>query len=231
VTVSVLVPWRPDGTDRDQAWAYVSRWWAQQHPSWQMVTGTCPDGPWRKAVAVADALTKADGDVLVVADADVVCDRVVEAVEAVAGGSPWAIPHREVRRLTRSASQAVYGGAPLEHRLGGLTQSAYVGYEGGGILVLPRETYQRVPLDPRFAGWGAEDEAWALALRTVVGEHWRGRADLWHLWHEPQQRLNRHVGSQPSHALLVRYQFAAKDGPDAISRLLNEFNPAPMEAT
>lgn len=229
-TVSVLVPWRPDGADRDLAWVYVSQWWAANHPDWQVATGSCPEGPWRKALAVADALSRANGDLLAICDADVVCDGIDAAVQAVVDGAPWAIPHRKVRRLTRSASQAVYVGAPLEHRLGGLAQQPYGGYEGGGMTVLRRETYERVPLDPRFAGWGQEDEAWALSLRVLTGKPWRGRSDLWHLWHEPQPRLNRYVGSRPSQALLVRYQRAAKGGPDEMRRLLAEFATTTMEA-
>lgn len=225
--VSVLVPWRPDGGDRDRAWEYVARWWAAQHPGWQVVTGCCHAGPWVKAEAVADALTRADGDMLVVADADVVCPGVGDAAHAVAGGAAWAVPHELVFRLTRDATQAVHDGAPLDGRHD-LTQPPYQGYPGGGITVLPRETYRQIPLDPRFTGWGQEDSAWSLALATLTGTRWRGNAPLWHLWHEPQARLNRHVGSKPSQALLVRYQAAAKDGPQAMAALLGEI-PTPAE--
>lgn len=228
--VSVLVPWRGGDPDRERAWGHVQQWWAAQHPGWQVVTGACP-GPWRKALAVADALTRADGELLVIADADVICEGIGAAVDAVASGSPWAIPHGKVHRLTESASRAVYAGAPLEHRLGGLAQHPYQGYEGGGMVVLTRDAHQQAPLDPRFSGWGGEDEAFALTLRTLAGEPWRGTSDLWHLHHEPQQRLNRHVGSQQSLALLVRYQMAAKAGPAAVRRLIDEFATTTVEAT
>lgn len=76
-TVSVVVPYRPDRGFRDAAWAYVRRWWATTHPDWRVVTGDAPHGgPWVKALAVADALPRATGDLLVIADADVVCDGV-----------------------------------------------------------------------------------------------------------------------------------------------------------
>ncbi|MFY1686491.1 NTP transferase domain-containing protein [Plantactinospora sp. WMMB782] len=220
--VSVLVPYRGDGGHRDRAWVWLRKWWAEQHPTWQVVLGSCPSGPWMKAHAVNDALTRADGDILVVADADVWCDGLTLAVDAVRAGAPWAVPHGLVHRLSEQATAAVVAGATPGPRLGGYAQRPYQGYEGGGIVVLTRHAYQRVPLDPRFAGWGGEDEAWALALGTVLGRRWRGTAPLWHAWHEPQKRLNRHVGSQPSQALLVRYQYAAKDGKRAMRKLLAE---------
>jgi hypothetical protein len=221
--ISVLVPYRGDGSHRDRVWGWVSRWWASNHPQWQIVTGTCPDGPWIKAVAVADALARAHGGLLVLADADVICDDIGLAVEAVEQGAPWAMPHGKVHRLTEGSSTAVIAGAGPCPALSGLDRKPYRGYEGGGLTVLPRAAYERVPLDPRFAGWGSEDEAVALAWGALLGRRWRGIAPLWHLWHPPQPRLNKHVGSVESNALLVRYQYAAKDGPVAMRSLIDEF--------
>lgn len=224
MTVSVLIPWRPDGRHRDQAWAWVRRWWSATHPDWQLVAGTCLGGPWVKATAAGNALAQADGDILVIADADVICHGVDEAVEAVRRGAPWAVPHGKVYRLTAEATAAVLGGAKPASVAQCTTQPPYMGIGGGGITVLPRDVYERVPLDPRFVGWGGEDESWALALGAMAGKHWRGTAPLFHLWHESQPRLNRHVGSAASRALHVRYQYASQDGPAAMRALLAEFH-------
>lgn len=220
--VSVVVPYRSDGGHRDRAWRWIRNWWATEHPDWQVVHGRCPDGPWVKALAVTDALVRADGDLLVVADADVYCDGVTAAVEAVQAGAAWAVPHCLVHRLSESATAAVFGGATPGPALGGYVRKPYKGVEGGGMAVLPRSLYEQVPLDPRFAEWGQEDESFGLALTAVGGRRWRGTANLWHLWHEPMPRLNQHVGTAENHALHVRYQYAAQDGPDAVRALLDE---------
>lgn len=220
--VSVIVPYRPDGGHRDRAWQWVRRWWAIEHPDWQVITGTCPDGPWVKALAVGDALTRADGDILVIADADVFTEGARMAVDAVRNGAPWAVPHGLVCRLSESATAAVLGGAMPGTALGGYARKPYTGIEGGGMTVLPRDLYERVPLDSRFENWGQEDESHGLSLTTVAGRRWRGTAPLWHLHHEPQARLNRHVGSAAGRALHVRYQYAAQDGPAAMRALLAE---------
>lgn len=225
-SVSVVVPWRADGGHRDRAWTWVQARWTELHPTWQIVVGEPPDGPWCKAAAVADALTKADGSILVVADADVWCDATRAAVEAVHRSVQWAIPHGKVYRLTEDATNGVLAGEARPAPAAGLDRTPYVGVEGGGLVVLHRDTYRQTPLDRRFVGWGQEDESWGLALRTVVGPPWRGVAPLWHLWHPPQPRLNQHVGSQPGRALHVRYQCAARDGVDAMRALLAETAPA-----
>jgi hypothetical protein len=223
VTVSVLVPWRPDGAHRDAAWAWVSRRWADRHPDWQVVVGVAPDGPWCKALAVADALDRADGDLLVIADADVWCDGVGQAVTAVQGGAPWAVPHGKVHRLTAPATALVLEGTDPAAIVGGLARGRYGGVEGGGMAVLTRALYEQAPIDPRFRSWGQEDESWGAALTVVAGKRWRGVTPLWHLWHPPEPRLNQHVGNATSWALHVRYQVASRSQ-EAMRRLLAEIN-------
>lgn len=220
MTVTVVVPWRPDGRHRDAAWSWVSARWRDAFPGWQLLQGAAPAGPWCKAAAVADALPDAAGEVLVVADADVWCDGVQAAVDAVASGAGWAVPHLRVHRLTEAATTAVLDGAPLEDRLP-LAQRPYTGFAGGGMTVLPRAVYDEVPLDPRFAGWGQEDEAWALALTCLAGDPWRGSAPLWHLWHPPQDRQSRRWGSPASQDLWRRYH-AARSDPSVMRAVLAE---------
>lgn len=212
MTVSVLVPWRPGCRHRDAAWQWVSARWAKHFPTWQVVRGVHDVGPWCKAEAVADALHQADGDMLVIADADVWTDpRSVElAVANVrAGVRPWAVPHQDVRRLTEGATGAVLGGTSPSV-LTKVERRPYLGIEGGGMVVLPRTLYNEVPLDTRFRGWGGEDEAWGIALHTIAGYRWRGLTPLYHLWHPPQDRLNKHIGSRPSNELRVRYTYASR---------------------
>jgi len=87
-------------------------------------------------------------------------------------------------------------------------------------MALRRDLYEQVPIDPRFVGWGQEDQAWHLALRRIAGMGVRGRADLWHLWHPPQPRLSRQTGSETSAELLHRYQRA--NTAQAMSALIGE---------
>lgn len=248
-TVSVLVPYRgDDGGPRDRAWEYVRRWWEDSCPGWQIKQGACQPGPWVKASAVAEALARSDGDILVCADSDVLCDGVKAAVEAVqSGAARWAVPHRRVYRLTPAATERVLAGEPMpEPAPGGPARPAarsahqrrrsrewrapdfagiHTGAVGGGLTVLPRALYEEIPLDPRYAGWGQEDTSWGDALTVLAGKPWRGEAPLYHLYHPPQERLSRTIGSLDGIALRRRYRAAMSD-PEAMRALLAEARAA-----
>lgn len=215
--VTVVVPWRGGCPHREAAWEWLQDWYARTHPDWQVIAtgdgGTT--GPWCKAGAVAAALPAADGAVIVVADADVVCGGLRTAVEVVASGShPWAMPHNGVYRLTPAATATVLAGGEFPDVRGprslirGHIAEFHRGVPGGGLVVLPRAGWDVAPLDFRFSGWGQEDLAWGWALTRILGGPWRGTAPLLHLWHPPQPRATRATGSTESMELWARYRRA-----------------------
>lgn len=195
--VGLLVPWRPGDAHREAAWSLLKAHHLAAGRT--VIEGGC-DGPWRKAVAIADALSRSTADLLVIHDADVLTDGLDEGIAAVHGGAAWAVPHWRVHRLAEGQQPG-----------GVLAQPAYPGYAGGGITVIRRDVYEDCPLDPRFAGWGQEDESLALALECLHGKPWRGSADLWHWWHPPQPRQSRVVGSDESKALHRLYKNSARN--------------------
>jgi len=212
----VVIPFAGECPYRRRALDHV----AARYP-WPVIVA--PGGePWIKAHAVMAAVEATDAEIIVVADADVWSDGTPAAVEAVASGAAWAIPHRGVFRLTEAASAAYIAGAPLEGLE--LAERAYLGWEGGGVVVALRETLLDVPMDPHFIGWGCEDEAWALALNLLAGHRWRGKSQLAHLWHPPQPRTDRRQGSPANFARLRRY-VAARHDPAAMRALLTEAEP------
>ena len=204
MSVAVVIPWRDGCSHRRRALEFVDGFWSARHPGWPVVYGEHPDGDWCKAIAVANALDHTSADMLVIADADVYCDGLAVAVECC---QTWAVPHRMLHRLDETATADLYAtGAPGPGR----TEKPYVGHAGGGIVVIRRDVYESCPLDPRFVGWGQEDDAWAHALTTLFGLPWRGSADLFHLWHPPQERLSRTTGSRDGRILYRRYRNAAR---------------------
>lgn len=212
VSVSVVVPYRPDSGARDLNWEFLRGLWADHFPNWEVVTGDCASSGWVKAEAVADALSRAHGDVIAVCDADVWCEGVADAVRQVEScGARWAIPHLTVHRLTQVAT--------MELRTSGddfsydFDEPPYEGVPGGGMFVMRRAAYEAAPLDRRFRGWGQEDQSAGLAWTTLYGLPWRGIDPLWHLWHPPMERANRVVGSMESRALWERYRSANHNRP------------------
>lgn len=172
-------------------------------------------GEWCKAVGVNAAAARSFADVLVVADADVWTTNLQVAVDAVDDGAPWVIPHKLVHRLTETATGALLAG----HVATETCEQPYVGIQGGGIVVLPRLTLLDVPMDERFVGWGQEDQSWGVALHYLTGPAVRFDAGLLHLWHPPQPRQDRKVGSEAGRRLHREYLKARPD-PVAIRSIL-----------
>lgn len=214
--VQVIVPWRGGCPHRESALAWVlDRYEAL---GLEVTLAPAPAGPWIKAHAVTPAIEASDAELVVVADADVWSDGILAALLAL-NERPWAVPHQLVLRLTEAATAAVTAGAdPLVQPL---EEKPYRGVAGGGILVARRDVLLDVPLDPRFVGWGGEDHALGYALTALHGNPWRGTAPLIHLWHPPQDRLTRRVGSRAGDRLKRRYQ-AARGNPRRMRTLVEE---------
>jgi hypothetical protein len=207
--VVVIVPWGGGCPHRERAWRWARERWRGLLAAAEPVLAPAPPGPWCKAAAAMPTVQRARAEIVCVADADVWCDGVSEAIAAVEAGATWAVPHDQIYRLTEAATAAVLAGA--DWRGLELDRFPYQGRWGGGIVVARRQTLLDVPLDPRFTGWGQEDESWGVALHFLAGEAWRGTAPLVHLWHPPQDRLTPKTGSLEGKALWRRYLAARAD--------------------
>jgi hypothetical protein len=220
VTVSVVVPWSPGCPHRERAWAFV-----RDRYDLEVIEGSSPPGPYNRAAAILDGAAKATGDLLVIADADVFLAGPLDESIAHTEQAGWAVPHRLIHRLSRTSTEQVYAGADWH----GLPLSddnrqdskPYQGNETGTLLVIRRDVLEQAPPDPRFVGWGQEDNAWGYALRCLIGPPWRGTADLVHLWHPPQPRTSRVTGNPENRALLNRYR-QARRSPKRMAELIRE---------
>lgn len=225
---TVVIPWRPSDEHRQRALDHVLAHYAENHPDYAVVLAElAASEPWSKGRAVA-SIDMDPAEIMVIADADVLVapQSLRDAVRAISDGAVWAMPHYTVRRLSRESTALVYAGAdPVGLPLStDNTRDAkpYRAIEGGGIVALAHHTYLDVPLDPRFVGWGQEDESWSCALRTLAGAPAKFSADIHHLWHPPQPRKSRTVGSNEGDALALWYR-RAKKKPEAMRALIDEF--------
>lgn len=224
MTAAVFIPYACTDPWREQAAVAVATQYRAM--GLDVTIGGC-DPPWRKAVAVANALDGSTADVLVVADADCLCDGVPAAIAAVEDGCAWAVPHDLVHRLDDVATLDVYQGTPPEATRG-RAQRPYRGFAGGGIVVLSRTVWDTCPLDPRFEGWGSEDSSWAVALEALYGRPWRGTSDLYHLFHPPAPKQLHRWGNRDNRALEIRYRRAAHAGRRHVLDLLREAKAVPV---
>lgn len=232
--VTVVIPWAGNDPDRLAARTWTMRQYLATHRDWRIVTSPAEplEGPWSKGRAVRKLIDAVDPQgILVIADSDVFCQGIeisVGSIKLQGRYCQWSRPHNLVCRFNRAATARILAGAPAWEQLGdgNLEQGLYGGFDGGGITVLSRALYEKVPLDERFEGFGQEDEAWGLALRTLAGVPSQGTQPLYHLYHEPQQRMDRRWGSVASRELYDRYAVASGD-PEKMLALLSETNVTP----
>lgn len=207
---TVVIPFASKGCEhRIAALDWVSGQYRVHHPDWQvMVIEDTNGGPWSKGDLVNKGIKMAPEGIVIVADADVWTDGLPSAAMAVTcGAAEWVVPHSKVWRLVEESTAAVLNGAGWR---GQRTLRPYAPLSGGGIVVAERQTLLDVPMDPRFIGWGQEDESWGFALKTLAGDPWRGQADLLHLWHPTPERQDRRVGNMEGWRLMKRYGKLAK---------------------
>jgi hypothetical protein len=215
--VSVLIPYREDSTQRAKLLDHCLKWWRQHMPSdWEVVIGSCDTEDWCKAQAYDDALRGACGRYLVFADADVMLPGTPVAVVALRDGWAWARSHDLVVRLNSTTTEqllATSTAVPWSAQV--YTQSwehwedwPYEQKAAGAGVCVQRDVYENVPHDPRFLGWGCEDEAWGYALQTMYGPEAKVRGmPCIHLWHPSQPKPLRR-GSVENQVLLARYSQA-----------------------
>lgn len=222
MTTRVVIPWQAGCPYREAALDWVTRRYRERHPEWDgpWVIHARP-GPWIKATAISRGVTDLNrDDIVIIADADIWTDGIPAAVQAVRDGAAWAIPHRGVHRLTEASTRAVLDGSEPHQELE-RAERPYAGVPGGGAIVLTAGLLERTPMDPRFRGWGQEDESWGLALTAIAGSPWRGKAPLFHLWHPAPERMTRRRGNPEGWRLYRRY-YAARETPAAMNLLLEE---------
>lgn len=221
MSTAVLVPWTAGCPHRERAWE-----WAQaryEAAGLEVLTGTSTTPEFSRTQAILDARARTTADVLVVVDSDVWCDDLDELV-ALAVSHGWAVPGR-LHRLSPDSTDQVLAGVPW-HGLPLSTDNPqdrkpYRIHPAGTLLAITAAAFDLAPPDPRFVGWGQEDDAWACTLRTLVGRPGRSTADVVHLWHPPQPRRDRRVGNAVNLALFHRYR-AASGNKARIRQLVEE---------
>lgn len=238
VVVQPLMLWPAsvEGPHRRDAAAWTREMWrAAGLPVVQAQPGEARIATyWRKGRAVANGVRELTGAgrIFVIADADVFLTdhdmpALLSAIDYVERSGGWACPTSHVTRLNQAASEKITGphnpGLPLPDELrGDAIEERHRQHTGGGLVVISAEAYAACPLDPRFTGWGHEDDSWSYALHTMIGQPLRGSAELYHLWHPPQERQTRARGSDESWALFQRYHDARGDR-EKMGALMREF--------
>lgn len=202
--ISLIVPFGcSDPEDqRQKNWKWLQAYWKAQLPGAEIIIGEDRDGkPFSKSVAVNDAASRAHGDIYVIVDADgyISAEAVLYCATQIRqarnhGHKLWFVPYRNFFRLTAEASQRVllsspkkpyqFSSPPPEDCVQRSAASQFGHRYGAMIQVMPKEAFWEVGgWDPRFRGWGGEDNSAMRAVDTLYWPHKTLPIQVLHLWH------------------------------------------------
>lgn len=185
--LSVLIPWRPDGGQRDDVFRYLLPKWRETGA--QICIGTdSGSGPFNCAEAQNNAFFQAKHDNLVMFGADMFPDLGVMnyAAQAGATGARWVPLFESTAYYSKLSTDQILTGDPLASD--DPFEVSYPYCEG--VLGLNRAAYiEAGGMDERFRGWGAEDSAFRHTLKCLYGDREPLPATLWCLWHAGEHRV------------------------------------------
>lgn len=200
-----------------------ARWGA---PDIELIAADSGEEPFSRGNSRTLGATKASGEVLFFADADSANDNLRASVDLLER-APWVIAYSAPKgyvALTEAATECLLARSPSEPLRAPQPGDWYERcHSFAGALCMRTEDFWRVGgYDPRFEGFGFEDDAFHEALDTIVGEHERVDGVHLHLWHPhiESERFNQpHIGENK--ALADRY-YAARGNREAMLRIVEE---------
>ena len=189
-SVSLLLPFGSRDPRRIKIYLWIRRRWMSLFPDWQICLGSDPDlDNFNRSKARNNAFLHADGDILVITDADTATtpENVEAAIALCERTQSWVIAHEIYHSLTKEHTDQILEQSP-DMILTPPYQSNWTMRKKSmaGVLVMPHEAYDAAGLyNERFHGWGYEDvdmaerldKRWSPALRTS--------GEVIHLWHDP----------------------------------------------
>jgi Glycosyl transferase family 2 len=201
--ISLLVPFRSDGSVRLATWQWLRRYWEHELPGAQICVGTNFAVPFCKTSAVNQAAAQASGDVFVILDADcympgAVIEQCAMRIRAARddGKKLWFIPYRRFYRLTRQASERLLASNPVnplqfpdppppDDIIPESAKSISHGHWFAALIqIMPCEAFLAAGgMDERFSGWGGEDIAFMRAVDTMYAKHKTTGNETFHVWH------------------------------------------------
>ena len=188
--VSVLVPFKSDGGLRLRNWEWLKHRYELLMPNAEICMGDAEIRPYCKSAAVNSAARKATRDIFIIADADIAfdTDQMERAIEML-DNHAWIIPYEDRKELNEAQTLDLTNNREPSVKFSGIdfTGCGSYAYGVGSINIVPRRYFEGAGgFDERFKGWGYEDNAFAMALDTLYGNHIRPKGSVvWHLNHPP----------------------------------------------
>lgn len=201
MSVSILIPWRTDNSQREKLWTYCRQLW--EATGYEITVGEDPGThPFNIGRAFNRAARKATGDIYITYGADHLpdVDRIEWAVEQLSTYD-WCGLYAETAHLSETDTNALLAGYSVDR----ITPAHTIPF-CLGVNAIRADKW--IDFDERFHGWGSEDQAWRLLVQAAYGRPPEPSGTLWALHHEPAS-LER---AEANFDLLREYQAAYTSG-------------------
>lgn len=215
--VSVVIPWRENGQyERERNVRLTVAHYAPV--KWSVVLADSHHNPFNRAASRNIGVeVNMDADVVVVCDADFLppLDAVLAACEGALADARLHQPFTEALYLTEAETASYLAGEGLPDRSG-------ADLTGGCFVMTPEAWFEAGGMDPRFEGWGGEDDAFRIAAETLLGPRVHHEGVMPHLYHPSAAAFG--TAAHRGNLQLLRRYVAAANNPDAIRQIINERN-------
>lgn len=205
-SVSVLVPFQPDpnqrgrkvpladGASREDIFSWVRARWEAFYPSFELVTAGSGNRAINRSAARNEAFRRSSGDVVIVADADIVFHHanVDVALQHMKNGKRWVVGFDRYEQMDGPDTRKVLASDPADPVDRPAKPRWSTDQGNAGLLIMTRGAFVEVGgYDERFTGWGWEDWAIANALHTLAHPMVTVPGYVLHLRHPPSQGRRR----------------------------------------
>lgn len=229
--ISILVPYKSDNGIRDKNWAWIEKRYTSLMPNAEICMGESTTELFSRSDAINNAARKATRDIFIIADSDITFD--IEQIQlglSMLSKYKFVVPFSHIIRLDSSLTNKLIS-YPSNISLSSIdtnnckkdTGTPY--YLVGGIGIIEKSTFfQCGGFDPRFQGWGGEDDAFSYVIKHLYGEFGRPTDNnMYHLFH-PQEPINKYY-LRRNIGILNREYIRSKRIPSLINYLkrLNNF--------
>lgn len=211
--ISMLIPFRDSTGERSRLIKYlVPKWQAHMPDAEIIVASDDGDNPFSKTIAVNNAYKQATTDILIMMDADCwvqpnVLRKGADIIKK--RRAPWVRPCNKVLRINKNKTDFI-----LQQNY--LKRFPHISKDDcdritpvvGLVAMFTREGFEDIGgMDPRFRGWGWEDNAFNSLMDSVYGKHLLMNYPVYHLWHprfysdnnkpvwEGQDKRNNEIGT------------------------------------
>jgi predicted glycosyltransferase involved in capsule biosynthesis len=196
--LSVFIPFRDVG-DRVKQLNWLKAKWDVVSDDIQLIVAE-DDGqqPFSKTIAVNNCYRQATSDVFAILDADVWLDPkvLIQSAKTIANDpNKWIMPCDLVWRVTKTKTKEIVDNPDFDLFTLSESDCSRITPVVGAASVFSRKQFETLGgMDPRFRGWGGEDNAWNLLMTDFFGKPESWSNPLFHLWHPtPRDEDNKKI--------------------------------------